>query len=121
MRRFTDYVAIIDGLLYAREETFSYTGDEFWVKEVPTAPGSWQSPRLPLIVGGQSPTVLRVAAATADVWNTHGPPGASDVQALQATAEQTRRIDLLAEAAGRDPTVIHDFRAVGSALGLAQL
>lgn len=106
MRRFTDYVAIVDGLLHAREEMFSYTGDELWVREVPTAPGSWQSPRLPLIVGGQSPTMLRVAAATADVWNTHGPPGASDIQVLQATAEQTHRIDHLAEAAGRNPAAI---------------
>lgn len=106
MGRFRDYVAIVDVLLRSRGELVSYTGDELWVREVATAPGSWQLPRVPLTVGGQSPTVLRVAATLADVWNTHGPPGASDVEALEATAEQTRRLDRLAEAAGRDPTSV---------------
>ena len=38
MRRFADYVAIIDGLLCAEDATFS-DADALWVKDVATAPG----------------------------------------------------------------------------------
>lgn len=106
MRRFADYVAIVDGLLRARDSTFSYAGEALWVKDVATAPGCVQSPRPPIILGGQSPAVLRTAAALADTWNTHGPPGASDLETVRATAEQTKKLDRLAEAAGRDPAAI---------------
>ena len=106
MRRFADYVAITEGLLRADESMFSYTGDVLWVKDVATAPGCVQSPRPPIVLGGQSPTVLRTAAAFAQGWNTHGPPGASDAETLEATATQNRKLDGLAAAAGRDPAAI---------------
>jgi alkanesulfonate monooxygenase SsuD/methylene tetrahydromethanopterin reductase-like flavin-dependent oxidoreductase (luciferase family) len=50
--------------------------------------------------------VVRVAAERADAWNTHGRPGASADEVLTTTAEQSRRIDDLAVAAGRDPSSI---------------
>jgi alkanesulfonate monooxygenase SsuD/methylene tetrahydromethanopterin reductase-like flavin-dependent oxidoreductase (luciferase family) len=106
MARFADYVTIVDGLLRAVNETFSFAGARLWVKDVATPPGPVQSPRPPITVGGQSPTVLRVAAELADVWNTHGPPGASDAETLTITARQTRAIDQMAIAAGRDPAAI---------------
>jgi alkanesulfonate monooxygenase SsuD/methylene tetrahydromethanopterin reductase-like flavin-dependent oxidoreductase (luciferase family) len=105
-QRFADYVAIVDGLLHGGGEPFSYTGNRLWVEDVMAVPGPLQSPRLPIIVGGQSPTVVRVAAEYADVWNTHGRPGASADEVLTATAEQSHRIDELAVAAGRDPVSI---------------
>jgi alkanesulfonate monooxygenase SsuD/methylene tetrahydromethanopterin reductase-like flavin-dependent oxidoreductase (luciferase family) len=104
--RFTDYVAIVDGLLHHDGDSFNYTGNRLWVQDVTAVPGPLQSPRLPIIVGGQSPTVIRAAAEHADVWNTHGRPGASADDVLTATAEQSRRLDELAEAAGRDPASI---------------
>jgi alkanesulfonate monooxygenase SsuD/methylene tetrahydromethanopterin reductase-like flavin-dependent oxidoreductase (luciferase family) len=104
--RFADYVAIVDGLLHNGGEPFSYRGDRLWVDDVMAVPGPVQSPRLPIIVGGQSPTVVRVAAERADVWNTHGRPGASADEVLTATAEQSRTIDALAASAGRDPASI---------------
>jgi alkanesulfonate monooxygenase SsuD/methylene tetrahydromethanopterin reductase-like flavin-dependent oxidoreductase (luciferase family) len=104
--RFADYVAIVDGLLHGDREPYSYRGDRLWVDDVMAVPGPLQSPRLPIIVGGQSPTVLRVAAAHADVWNTHGRPGASADEVLTTTAEQSRTIDTLAANAGRDPASI---------------
>jgi len=106
MLRLIDYVAIVDGLLRADDTTFSYSGRRLWAKEVATAPGCVQSPRLPIIIGGQSPTVIRTAAEVADVWNTHGPPGATDAATLRTTAVQTRELDRLAIAAGRDPASI---------------
>ncbi len=102
--RFTDYVTIVDGVL--RGGVFSHRGARLWVKDVVTVPGSAQRPRLPITVGGQSPTLVRVAAERADAWNTHGPPGASAAEVLAITAEQNQRLDRLAEAAGRDPAGI---------------
>jgi alkanesulfonate monooxygenase SsuD/methylene tetrahydromethanopterin reductase-like flavin-dependent oxidoreductase (luciferase family) len=112
--RFTDYVAIVDGLLHERREPFSYRGNRLWVEGVTAVPGPLQSPRLPIIVGGQSPTVVRVAAERADVWNTHGRPGASADEVLTTTAEQSRTIDALAASAGRDPASIrHSYTLFG--------
>ncbi|GAB1334042.1 LLM class flavin-dependent oxidoreductase [Streptomyces sp. E-15] len=102
--RFADYVTIVDGVL--RGGVFSHQGKRLWVKDVVTVPGSAQSPRLPVTVGGQSPTLIRVAAELADAWNTHGPPGASAAEVLAITADQNVRLDRLAEAAGRDPAAI---------------
>ncbi|UJB44937.1 LLM class flavin-dependent oxidoreductase [Streptomyces sp. A1-5] len=104
VRRFADYLAIVDGVL--RGGVFSHPGTHLWARDVVTVPGSLQSPRLPLIVGGQSPTLVRVAAELADAWNTHGPPGATDKEVLRITTEQNARIDRLASAAGRDPSEI---------------
>jgi alkanesulfonate monooxygenase SsuD/methylene tetrahydromethanopterin reductase-like flavin-dependent oxidoreductase (luciferase family) len=104
--RFADYVAIVDGILRGTGEPFTYEGEWLWVRDVQTAPGSAQRPRVPIIVGGQSPTILRVAAERADVWNTIGPMGAGAGEVLEVTGRQNRRIDELAEAAGRDPASI---------------
>ena len=49
---------------------------------------------------------MRVAADYADVWNTHGRPGASADEVPTPTAEQFRTIDGLAATTGRDPTSI---------------
>jgi alkanesulfonate monooxygenase SsuD/methylene tetrahydromethanopterin reductase-like flavin-dependent oxidoreductase (luciferase family) len=102
--RFADYVAIVDGVLHGGR--FSHAGTHLWVKDVVTVPGSLQSPRLPITVGGQSPTLIRVAAERGDTWNTHGPPGATAEEVLRITAEQNRRIDRIATMAGRDPAAI---------------
>jgi alkanesulfonate monooxygenase SsuD/methylene tetrahydromethanopterin reductase-like flavin-dependent oxidoreductase (luciferase family) len=65
-----------------------------------------QTPRPPLTVGGQSPTVRRVAAATADCWNTHGPFGAGVEQILDITRRQQALVDDLCVQAGRDPSTL---------------
>ncbi len=104
--RFADYVAIVDGILRESNTTFSYTGARLWVRDVATTPSPLQYPRFPIIVGGQSPTLLRVTAERADVWNTHGPPGASAEEVLVVTAKQTQKIDRLAITVGRDPSAI---------------
>jgi alkanesulfonate monooxygenase SsuD/methylene tetrahydromethanopterin reductase-like flavin-dependent oxidoreductase (luciferase family) len=102
--RFADYIAIVDGVL--RGGVFSHSGSRLWVRDVVTVPGPVRSPRLPITVGGQSPSLIRAAAERADTWNTHGPPGASAEEILSITAEQNKRLDRLAEAAGRDPSAV---------------
>ena len=101
--RFADYVAILDGVLRGTGEPFIYHGEWLRAEDVSTAPGSMQRPRPTLIVGGQSPTVLRVAAARADVWNTIGPMIDDGPAILDATARQNHHLDAVLTAAGRDP------------------
>jgi alkanesulfonate monooxygenase SsuD/methylene tetrahydromethanopterin reductase-like flavin-dependent oxidoreductase (luciferase family) len=104
--RFGEYVEIVDGVLRGGGRPYSFEGQWLWVRDVPTAPGSVQQPRPPLIVGGQSPTVLRVTAERADVWNTIGPMGAGLEDVLSVTARQNRQLDELCAAAGRDPSTL---------------
>lgn len=113
--RFAEYVAILDGVLRGAGRPYSFAGRRLWVRDVPTAPGPVQQPRPPIIVGGQSPTVLRVAAEWADVWNTHGPIGAGVDDVLNVTADQNRRLDELCVAAGRDAaTLRRSFLTLGA-------
>lgn len=104
--RFAEYVEIVDGILRGNGEPYSYEGSWLWVRDVRTSPPSVQRPRPPIIVGGQSPTILRTAAKVADEWNTIGPMGADKETVLEVTARQNHQIDELAAEAGRDPTAI---------------
>ena len=74
--RFADYTAIVDGILSGTGDPLTYEGQWLHARDVATSPGSIQRPRPTIITGGQSPTVLRVSAERADVWNTHGPSSA---------------------------------------------
>lgn len=104
VRRFEEYVTIVRGMLHAAGKPYSYQGDWYEVKDVPTAPGPAQRP--PLVVGGQAPTMLRVAAEQADVWNTNGQFGAPVADIVTRTREQNNRLDELCLAAGRDPATL---------------
>jgi alkanesulfonate monooxygenase SsuD/methylene tetrahydromethanopterin reductase-like flavin-dependent oxidoreductase (luciferase family) len=104
--RFAEYVEIVDGILRGDGRPYSFEGRWLWARDVPTAPGSVQQPRPPIVVGGQSPTVLRVAAERADVWNTIGPIGAGLDEVLEVTARQNRLLDDLCAVAGRDPSTL---------------
>jgi len=104
VRRFAEYVAIVDGALRARGTPFTYEGDWYRVRDLPTAPGPVGKP--PIIVGGQAPTMLRTAVAHADVWNTNGQFGAPVADIVARTREQNAELDELCLAAGRDPATL---------------
>lgn len=101
--RFADYVAILDGILRGGGDRFTHNGKWLWARDVPTAPGPVQHPRPTLITGGQSPTVLRVTAERADVWNTIGPIIDDAEEIVKVTARQNNVLDELCEANGREP------------------
>ena len=67
------------------------------------APQPVQRPRPPITIGGQSQTVLQVAAERADCWNTAGPLGLGMDQVLETTCQQNDRLDEMCGAFGRDP------------------
>lgn len=102
--RFAEYVAVVDGLLQSSKEPFSFDGRYHTTEETSFQPAPVQHPRPPIIVGGQSPTLLRVAAERADGWNTHGPYGAGFEEILGITRDQNQRLDELCSEAGRDPS-----------------
>ncbi len=106
VQRFVEYVDVVDGLLVSGEKRFSFVGRYYTTHGSCVLPAPRQTPRPPLTIGGQSPTVLRVAAEKADCWNTHGPFGASVDEVLAITRGQSAHVDDLCLRAGRDPAAL---------------
>lgn len=102
-RRFAEYVGIVADILSADGRPVSFAGTYYSTSGARAAPGPLQRPRPPITVGGQSPTVLRVAASHADCWNTHGPFGAGVEHILDVTRQQNKLLDERCAACGRNP------------------
>lgn len=103
--RFKEFVEVVDGLLRSADHPFSYSG-RYYQTAASLVPAPVQKPRPPIIVGGQSPTVRRVAAALADGWNTHGPFGLGVDDILEFTRRQNRELDEWCADLGRDPATL---------------
>lgn len=106
MQRVDEYTRIVDGVLRGAGAPFSFDGRWLWAHDIPTAPGPIQRPRPPIILGGQSPTILRVAADRAEAWNTHGPPNVDFDDLVAITQRQNQQLDDLCTNAGRDPRTL---------------
>lgn len=104
--RFADYVTIVDQLLARAPGPIAFDGRHLRARAAGIEPPTPQRPRPPLVLGGQSPRVLRLVAERADAWNTHGPFGASVPEILERTQQQMRRLDELCERQGREPASI---------------
>lgn len=105
--RFAEYVEVVDGLLGSWQAgPFRFDGRYHRTDSPPMTPAPVQQPRPPITVGGQSPTVLRVAVERADCWNTHGPFGRTADEILEITRQQNRQLDELCAAHGRDPATL---------------
>ncbi len=97
---------MIDRWLRTRGEPVRFAGRHHRTEGAPLVPAPVQQPRPPIIVAGQSPTVLRTAVAHADVWNTHGPFGADLDEIVAVTRQQNRTVDELCASVGRDPATL---------------
>lgn len=115
VRRFAEYVRIVDELLRA-EGPYSFDGRYYRTSGVGIRPPTPQRPRPPITVGGQAPTVRRVAAERADRWNTHGPFGKSPEEIVEVTRQQNREMDEQCAAFGREPKDIKRSLLLFSAL-----
>src|SRR5918995_380276 len=102
--RFSEYVEVVDGLMRSPSRAYAFEGRYSRTREPPRAPPPFHQPRPPITVGGQSPTVLRVAAERADCWNTAGPLGVGMDEILETTRQQNERLDEMCVALGREPT-----------------
>lgn len=84
--------------LFTGERT-SYDGHHVQLRDAQYLPTPVQQPRPPLWIGGNGPRrTLPLVARWADAWHAYGTPG--------SLAEANRRVDELAEQAGRDPSEI---------------
>jgi alkanesulfonate monooxygenase SsuD/methylene tetrahydromethanopterin reductase-like flavin-dependent oxidoreductase (luciferase family) len=102
--RFSEYVEVVDELMRSPSRAYAFEGRYYRTWEAAMGPPPIQQPRPPITVGGQSPTVLRVAAERADCWNTAGPLGVGMDEILETTRQQNERLDELCVAFGREPT-----------------
>jgi alkanesulfonate monooxygenase SsuD/methylene tetrahydromethanopterin reductase-like flavin-dependent oxidoreductase (luciferase family) len=102
--RFREAVEIIDRAL--REETVSYSGRYYRTEDLWTSPGPLQRPRPPLVIGGHSAGMLRIAAEFADTWNSWGGFVATEEEAYKRTIERSHCLDDLCADIGRDPASI---------------
>lgn len=91
--RYREAVEVVDQLL--RNDTTTYTGQYYTLRDAPLRPRPVQQPRPPLTLGAHGPRMLRVVAEYADAWNSFG-----------TVAEMRQRNAMLNEhcaAIGRNP------------------
>lgn len=101
VRRLSEYVAIVRGLLDGTVDTpFDLDGEFFTITAMPRVPASMQQP-LPIVLGGSQRVVLSTAAREADTVNllTLRDAGTAD----EVYREKSTWVHDAARAAGRDP------------------
>lgn len=105
VERFREFVELTDLLL--RQEVTTFHGEHYRCERAEAIPGPVQRPRPPLTVGAHGPRMLRIAAATADVWSQWGGYGIETEGDFHRTiVERGRRFDGLCAELGRDPSAI---------------
>lgn len=91
-------------------ERTTYEGDHYQLLDAPFEPKSLQQSRLPLLIGGSKPRMLRLVARHADIWNTVGSPEEAGVL--------NRQLDQICAKEGRDPATL--VRAVSPSINLLE-
>lgn len=94
-----DEALIVIKKLWTETEPFDFTGRHLHLTGALGEPRPLQQPLPPILVGGRSISLLRIAAAHADIWNIVGGD----------TADAAHRSELLSQACrqiGRDPASI---------------
>jgi F420-dependent oxidoreductase-like protein len=96
VERFREAVEICD-LLFTQDTT-TYEGTYYQVREAPFRPRPVQQPRIPFTLAAHGPRMMRIVARYADRWNSNG--------SVAEMAERNRRLDEACAAVGRDPSEI---------------
>ncbi len=104
--RFREYVEIVHGLLRSWRDPFSFEGRYYRTYEATVAPGPVQRPQPPITVGGQSPSVRRIAAERADCWNTFALGAVPLDEIVETVRAQNRELDEQCVALDRDPATL---------------
>jgi alkanesulfonate monooxygenase SsuD/methylene tetrahydromethanopterin reductase-like flavin-dependent oxidoreductase (luciferase family) len=104
--RFREYVEIVRGLLSSSQTPFSFEGRYYTTYEATVAPGPVQRPRPPITVGGQSPSVRRIAATCADCWNTFALGVVPFDEIVETVRAQNRELDEHCVQLDRDPATL---------------
>ena len=98
--RFREYVAIVDLLL--SNETSSFEGRYYRIRDAIMNPRPVQRPRPPLLIAAMGPRMLEQAAEHADIWNSLSFAETFEKQ-LAETRERIDRVNAHCAAIGRDP------------------
>ena len=98
--RFREYVAIVDLLL--SNETSSFEGRYYRIRDAIMNPRPVQRPRPPLLIAAMGPRMLEQAAEHADIWNSLSFAETFEKQ-LAETRERIDRVNAHFAAIGRDP------------------
>ena len=106
--RFAEALEIWDRL--QREERTTYEGQHYQIVDAPFEPKPLQRPRMPMLIGGSGPRMLRLAARYADIWNAVGTPDEGGAA--------NQRLDAACAAIGRDPASL--VRTVSPRLNLLE-
>ena len=94
---------IVDRLL--SNDTSSFDGEYYSIKDAVMRPAPIQSPRPPIIIGALGPVMCRFAARAADTWNTMSFADSFDKQLAEAR-EKIAIVDEACAKAGRDPATL---------------
>jgi F420-dependent oxidoreductase-like protein len=95
--------------LFQREERTTFEGKHYQIIDAPFEPKPLQQ-RMPLLIGGSGPRMLRLSARYADIWNAVGTP--------EDLATINQRLDAACEAEGRDPATL--IRTVSPRINLLE-
>jgi alkanesulfonate monooxygenase SsuD/methylene tetrahydromethanopterin reductase-like flavin-dependent oxidoreductase (luciferase family) len=88
--------------LWTEDEPFDVDGEHVQLTGAFGNPKPVQRPHPPIMIGGRSTGVLRVAAAHADLWNVPG----GDAEGLADAVRRSASLDRLCAEIGRDPATI---------------
>jgi F420-dependent oxidoreductase-like protein len=91
--RFREAVRVVDLLM--REDTSSYEGRYYRLKDAQSRPAAVQKPRPPLLLGAFGPRMLKIVARHGDAWNAFGSP--------EEMRERNELLDQYCTELGRDP------------------
>ena len=94
--RFREAVQVVD--LLTREDTSSFDGSFYRLRDARSRPGAVQKPRPPLVLGAFGPRMLKIVARYADTWNAFGTPA--------EMAERNQMLDDYCRQIGRDPQTL---------------
>lgn len=94
--RFREAVQVVD--LLTREDTSSFDGEYYQLRNAQSRPGSVQKPRPPLVIGAFGPRMLKIVATYADTWNAFGTPA--------EMRERNQMLDDYCRELGRDPDTL---------------
>ena len=94
--RFKEAVQVV--VLMTREDTSSFDGEYYQLREARSRPASVQKPRPPLVLGAFGPRMLKIVARYADTWNAFGTP--------EEMRERNQMLDDYCREIGRDPDTL---------------
>ncbi len=111
VQRFREVIEIVDHML--RNETTTYAGRYYGIRDARMKPPPVQKPRPPITLAALGPTLVRLAAKYADAWNTYGGWNLSPQQTFDLLRERCDQFEQACAQAGRDPGTITRSFLVG--------